>query len=333
MRRTVLACLALVGATTAFAANPYSLDRSGVLWTATATPQGLVLTGTREGTEVVQSVVPFPLSMPGTSDTDIQVAADDLTGKVVVVWERDWPAQASEIMIAVWHAGDWERVDRLSGDLLANPRNPAIQLTQYSATAPASDAPDATGADTVVEDSFIHVAWWEGVDQAHGSYALVRLTADPSDSEAVTEFNLDTMTLLGFGCATTMPASVLEHPVFASQGGHDRALLLFGSQGRCIFQLLQVSFTVDRTPPILQRRRSVPIFGVVEAYPMTRDFSMEGTRVVLGANLSPVAYRVTDQGVQYVTYSNNAWSPVRTLAVSSALTMDQAIPLVENLAR
>jgi hypothetical protein len=66
---------------------------------------------------------------------------------------------------------------------------------------------------------------------------------------------------------------------------------------------------------------------------MNSDFSMEGTRVILGANLNPVAYRVTDGAVQYVTFSNQTWSPIHTLTVSNGLTMDQAIPLVENLAR
>jgi hypothetical protein len=37
--------------------------------------------------------------------------------------------------------------------------------------------------------------------------------------------------------------------------------------------------------------------------------------------------------VQYVTFSNQTWSPIHTLTVSNGLTMDQAIPLVENLAR
>jgi len=64
MRRSVLACLILLGATAAFAANPYYLDRNGVLWKGTAAPEGLVLTGELNGSEVVHSVVPFPLALP-----------------------------------------------------------------------------------------------------------------------------------------------------------------------------------------------------------------------------------------------------------------------------
>jgi hypothetical protein len=46
------------------------------------------------------------------------------------------------------------------------------------------------------------------------------------------------------------------------------------------------------------------------------------------------AYRVLDGGaLQYVTFNNGQWSEVRTLQLSRTLTMDQAISLVENLAR
>lgn len=344
MRRFVLACLILLGATAAFAANPYSLDRSGVLWTASATQQGLVLTGEKDGVQVVRSVVPFPLAMPGTTDTQIQVAADDLTGKVTVVWQRNWTSQASEIMLGVWHNGDWERVTSLAQNLMANPRNPAIQVTQFSASVPDPAAPGDPNKTSLVQDSYLHVVWWDGTDTGNASYALLRLTADATDGDALIEQNLESFTRLGFGCANPAPATVLEHPLFADQNTHDSALVFFGSQQLCQFQLLQVSFTLD-TPPAttadgnggmtasVMRRRSVPIFGVMKTFALTRDISMEGTRVILGANLSPVAYRVVGPTIQYVTYSDQGWSPARTLAVANGLTLDQAIPMVENLAR
>jgi hypothetical protein len=341
MRRVALACLIFFGTNVAFAANPYYLDRAGVLWKGTATSDGLLLTGERDGSTLVSSTVPFPLAISGANDSQIQVAADDLTGKVAVVWQRNWTKQSSEIMLAVWHGGDWERVTHLSSDLMANPRNPSIQLTQASASGPSPNAPDDPSQATLVQDSFLHVVWWEGIDQSHGSYALLRLTADPTDAEALLEQNLDDITFLGLGCTTPVPRTVLEYPMFAAQSAHDRALILFGSQRLCLLQLLEVSFAVQTTPVVgsdgmtvvAQRRRSVPIFGLMKTFPMTQELSMDGTRVILGDNLNPVAYRVDGPTIQYVTYSNQGWSPARTLAVANGLTLDQAIPLVENLAR
>jgi hypothetical protein len=227
---------------------------------------------------------------------------------------------------------------------MANPRNPEIQLTQFSASVPNPAAPDDPSQATLVQDSYLHAVWWEGTDTGHATYALLRLTADPTDTSALTEQNLDNLTLLGFGCVNPAPPDVLEHPLFASQDAHDHALVFFGSQQLCQFQLLDVHFTLDTPPATMtaggdgisvtaQRRRSVPIFGLKKAFEITRDISMEGTRVILGSNLNPVAYRVVGPTIQYVTYSDQGWSPARTLAVANGLTLDQAIPLVENLAR
>ncbi len=338
MRRTLLAFAMILAAGAALAANPYYLDRNGVLWTAAADPQGLVLTGRQEGTEIVRSVVPFPVAIAGTTDTNIQVAADDLTGKVTVVWQRNWGGAASEMMLAVWSGGSWERVAHLSQDLANNPRNPAVRLTAVSDTVPDPDNPTDPSKATAVQDSFVHVAWWEGTGQGHGMYALLRLTADASDDTALTVEDLDDYSRIGLACDVPVPATTLEHPVFASQDVPTHAQLLVGSRQLCLLLVLEVHFTLDPNTgggpgTILNRRRHTPIFGVTAAFPMNRDFSMDGTRVILGANLNPVAYRVGGGGVQYVTFANNSWSPVRTLAVSDALTMDQAIPLVENLAR
>lgn len=342
MRRILVACLVIVGATAAFAANPYYLDRNGVLWTAAPTTQGLALTGTQNGNELVRSVVPFPISIPGANDTQIQVAADALTGKVAVVWQRNWNATASEIMLAVWNGGDWERVEHLDPDLTANPRNPAIRLTRVATTDSDPSNPADPSGSTVVQDSFLHVAWWTGADQSHGSYALLRLTDDPGDSSSLEIQNLDQYAMMGFPCEVSVPATTLEYPVFASQDVPDHAQLLFGSQNLCLFQVLEIHFGLEplsisstsSAPTIAQRRRHTPIFGVNAAFPMSSDMNMAGTRLILGTTLNPVAYRVADDStIQYVTFSSGQWSPVRTLTVNGGLKMDQAIPLVENLAR
>ena len=341
MRRTFLTLAFVLVATAALAANPYFLDRSGVLWNASAALEGLVLTGVRDGAVVVRSVVPFPLALYGTSDTQIQVAADELTGNVVVVWQRNWSQDASEIMLAVWRDGSWQRVERLTQDLAAHPRNPTIQLSDVATTVPDPSAPDDPSKATAIRDSFLHVVWWEGADEGHASYALLWLNADAGDSDALVTQSLETFASIGLACTVPVPPTVLEHPAFGDQAPRDRALLLFGSQRICLFQLLEVQFALDKgatTDPkgitvIAQRRRHLPIFGVRKAFRLTQDLHMEGVRVVLGVNLNPVVYRVVGTTVEYVTATDTGWSPRRTLTVKDGMSMDQAIPLVESLAR
>jgi hypothetical protein len=341
MRRAALLLACTLVATMASGATSFFLDRNGVLWSGSSSDEGLVLTGQRDAEVITRTTVPFVLGFSVNQDVAIQVAADEVTGKVVVVWQRNWTTTASEIMMAVWKDGNWERIEHLSHDLLAYPRNPAIQLTNVATNVPNPDNPeDPTGA-TIVQDSFLHVVWWEGQEQSHGSYALVRLTAEPGDADAVTEQDLDSYATLGFACKVAPPPAVLEHPLFADEYTGDGALLFFGTQRQCLFHLLGIRFTLETTPVtgsdgitvIAQRRRHVPIFGLKKTFELNREMAMEGTRVILGKDLAPVAYRVQGATVQYVTYGEQGWSPLRTLAVRDGLTMDQAIPLVEKLAR
>lgn len=341
MRRIVLACVLALGATAVLAGNPFYLDHTGTLWNATSTQAGLVLTATKDGNEVVNSVVPFPVAIAGSNDAQIQVAADDLSGKVVVVWQRNWSASASEIMLAVWRDGNWERIEHLSHDLASGARNPAIKLSSVATAVPDPENPDDASKATLVQDSFLSVVWWEGSEQSHGILAVLRLTADPGDEDALIEQDLDRFTAIGLPCTVPVPPEVLEHPVFADRAASDRSFLFFGSQRLCLFHLLQISFKLETTSVtgsdgitvIAQRRRHIPIFGVTKVFPMVQDLSMEGTRMLLGRDLKPVAYRVVGSSLEYLTYTDSGWSPRRTLPVKDGLTMDQAIPLVENLAR
>ena len=340
MRRTLLTLALLLAATAALAANPYFLDRNAVLWKASSAPEGLVLTGERNGEVLVRSLVHFSLGVAGANDTQIQVAADELTGKVAVVWQRNWSAVASEIMLAVWRDGSWERIERLSSALGAHPRNPTIQLSDVTTTDPDPGAPDDPGRATVVRDTFLHVIWWQGTGDQGAEYALLRLTADAGEPEDLVHRDLDGFAGIGLACDTPAPPEVLEHPLLAAQTPRDRALMFFGSERNCLFQLVEIRFklqtraTTDGVTVIAQRRRHMPIFGVRKFFPMTEDVSMEAARIVLGADLNPVIYRVVNgTTVEYITATDTGWSPRRTLTVKDGLTMDQAIPLVENLAR
>ena len=78
-----------------------------------------MLTGELDGQIIVTSVVPYIVGINGSEDRDIQVAADDLTGKIVVTWQRHYAEGFSQIMLAVWKDGSWERVEALTERLLS----------------------------------------------------------------------------------------------------------------------------------------------------------------------------------------------------------------------
>jgi hypothetical protein len=340
--RTLACLIVAVVATAAVAAPSHFLDRNGVLWTAAASQEGLLLVGQRDGEEIVHTTVPFPLAMNGTSDTQIQVAADELTSKVVVVWQRNWSETASEIMLAVWRDGTWERIEHLTPVVEDRARFPVIFLSQVATAAP-EPSPEDPDRTVVVRDSFLHIVWWEGADEGeHGSYALLHLSSVEGEDDALLRRDLDSLVGIGMSCEGTLAPQILEHPLFADQASRDRALLFFGSRQSCLFILAEVSFAVEAPPEAqaepglvvtAQRKRHVPVFGVRRAYSALHQLSLEGARITIGSDLKPVAYRVVGQTIEYAVAGDEGWSPQRTLALDEGLTLDQAIPLIQGLAR
>lgn len=342
MRRAAYVLICLLLAPGLWAASPFTLDHEGLLWKGSSADEGLVLTGEHNGQVLVTSLVPYVVGINGSEDRDIQVAADDLTGKVVVTWQRHYAEGFSQIMLAVWKDGSWERVAALTNELSLDPRFPLTKLsridTTYQQAVPGQDDP----VPVVVRDSYLHIVWWEGNGQAqHGSYALLRLTATPEDTDGLILRNLDSFIPVGATCETEPSEAAIQHPLFADNAGAQRALVFFGSRQICLFHLMEVSFSLEppqtgdpADPPMIQqRRRHVPVFGVRREFKPPAQFDMQDTRMLMGGNLQPVAYKVQGEQILFVTATETGWSPVRTLPVRNGLTLDQAIPLVENLAR
>lgn len=332
MRKTLLSLLVLALAQTGWASTNFFLDRTGILWTATATENGLRLTGQRGDQMVVEDQVPFPIRILGTTDTNIQVVADELTGKVVVVWQRNWSETASEILAATWRDGAWSEIDTLSADPINHPRNPRVQLSKV----------ETNTEDGPIADSFLQVLWWEGLDvEQNGTLAVARLTADSESLHGASLYNLDDFVPIAIACGTPAPAEVLEHPLFAASTSRDRSLVFYGSVGDCFFYLIEVEFELE--PPndgdatqelrqVAQRRRHMPIFGVKKVFLLPQDYSLEGARVLIGSDLVPVAYKVSTGKLEYVVGEGVTWTEPRSLKLEGPLTVDQAIPLVERLA-
>ena len=345
MRRALIGVVALLVAGSTASAAPYCLDRSGTLWRVKATDAGVVLTGERDGSEIVHAPVPLPLGFDGLSNSTFHLVADEVTGKVALVWQQWWAEGYADILVAVWAQGSWEPVLTLSQNPAAFPEFPTVLATVASSEVTTTDWQSGGTTTTTVREGFLHVLWWEAAGESRGAhYALVCLAGSNETAEVVSVKSLNDLLPLGLGCTLEGTESAVQYPTFVNQGNKAKAMALFGSFESCSLHLLQVEFRLvdEGTVPnsekapgstVASRKRHMPIFGVVGTYQVPQNFALDGARVVMGSDLTPVAYRVAGDTLEYVLFEGGSWSAPRTVPVGDGLTMDQAIPLVENLAR
>jgi hypothetical protein len=336
MKRALYAA-SLTVAVAAFAAEPYTLDRNGVFWRVEATSSGAALVGTKGSVEVARSLVPFPLGLAGQYDSNLQLVADELSGKVVLAWQRNFSDKASDVVLAVWHEGSWERVEYLVRDPFLHPRNPVLRLAQATSSYPDPENPETL---ITVKESFALLAWWQGSSEQQARLAILRLSGEPEDPGALEVRDVSTSPGIGFNCPQPLPDEAVERPAFAAEPPGPVSHLLVASPDTCLLFVHEIRF--DLAPPQQQdggigveamRRRHTPIFGVRKVLPVTKELAAAGTRVVLGGNLQPVLYQVLGDKLRYTVATESGWSEPRTLAVGPELPLDKAIALVENLAR
>lgn len=340
MKKLGLALISISLAVPAFAGQSYTLDRNGVFWRLESDAQGTVLIGTKDGREIARSTVPFPLGIAGQNDASLQLVADELTGKVILAWQRNWADTLSEIMLAVWKENQWERIERLTPQLESNPRNPVLKLARVSST---SQDPVNPEDRVTVTESFALVAWYQGsLDSGEIYLAALRLPASPEEDEALTIHKVDSSPHLGLNCPQPLSQETVERPEFASEPPGPVSHLLVASPTTCLLLIHEIRFEFRERKdqeasrgPLVQamRRRHTPIFGVRRMLPVPQGIGVQGARVILGADLQPVLYRVVPGAITYMLADQNGWSELRTLPLGDGLQLPEAIALVENLAR
>ena len=95
-------------------------------------------------------------------------------------------------------------------------------------------------------------------------------------------------------------------------------LLFFGSQRICLFQLARGPLRARRPPTtatpdgitvIAQRRRTCRSSACGRRSIPEERRTWRARAIILGANLNPVVYRVVGTTLEYVTATENGWSP------------------------
>jgi hypothetical protein len=300
---------------TGFSAGDYA-----VVWNAAAQD------GTLSGGSI-------PGAANGSPKTSLDLTFDEPTGTLVVLW-REENSLVNKIRLAFGKSGAWTVADLLPNVGFPHAYNPQMLLTHQSV-----HSVDADDADVFTNRSVLSIVWWEEASAAQARYASFFLdeTIDPS---AVAIYDLPE--LVGDSGRTVLegvPRGAYTFPALQAEGPGGAVLASFASLASGKENVVRLTYPTELGKPSADNstwlRRRIPVVGVVSQGPIAGVPSMEAASVhtVVGSSYRPTLHWRDELALHYVRFDGAAWSDVKSIVFTPDLGYDQAVALVEEMAR
>jgi hypothetical protein len=337
--------LILLVALAPFAAFGDTVDRDivltddGTLYTVESTYantiQGLQTSSERVLTLTVQhgsdaaTTTVIPATLKGGWHVYPALAYDSPSKTLFVFWEAAYNTfQNTELDFCAYHDGTWNTAASLDSTQWAVRQNFRIAITRTS------EQINADGTSTIVPETTVHAVWWEDNGAAEWArYAMI--TVDKGAAIAVHVQDLgDFINGAGSPPAASSDASreLLRHPSVAETRTHDSVDVLFGDMNFVTIRRANIRPTIR--PGTDGGRLRVPVGRSGSAIPAPSASLMSSTPVDTIMNGDSVAMYYDDQKpntLDYLLFTNGAWSTVRSLALTDKLSHDSAVAALQKL--
>jgi hypothetical protein len=324
--RAALIAILLVGIAAAATAGDMVLTRNGELYRVAPSDEGLVVHHRfADGTEA-EYLIP---QTSGISVSSVQVGVDELTGAIIVIWQRASGLDATIEM--AWLADQWwQGPYTIAGFDGTAAENPQLMIDRFETTV------EDEGETIELDFTFLHVTWWGYTeDREDGSAFLASVVLDDAGAPNLDELDpiaLRDLLPYGVGCETIEDAAGLAHPkVFMDpQSGAPHVFAM--DFPNCLFQILRIDYEiVEELVGEIKRRRAITVWRTESMIAVNSSIVLATAKVEVGHGLDVVMYWDVDGGVSYVQLDENGTPPVQTLAIGGHLTHEQALEMVRNL--
>ncbi|MCP4895455.1 MAG: hypothetical protein GY906_00640 [bacterium] len=324
----VLVGILLVGVSVFAASSDKALAKDGTLYTTRSYSNMFALrTTSPDGTSAISPV-------PNTAGIDVLnpvVQVDDTTGAVVLAWLERFEAGFSQLTMAIRTDDEWFGPIVIAGDATEIAQNPSLLL--HRAKTEHTDG-------SVVETTTIHLTWWIADDENHGQYAMY--CSIPLNDEGEPELDaLQSMQLRGMIgvsviCGAPEAGSALTRPYLFIDAATGNPHVMFFEPDSCSMHILELKPEVEEFEDIsigATRRRLVVILGrqldigvPVNVPPGRVDFS-------IGRGLTIVGYWDANDGIDFLHMDESGWSETRHVPLGEDINHEQAVTLIQRLAR
>ena len=275
----------------------------------------------------------IPGAAGGSPKTSLDLTLDEPTATLVVLW-REENSLVNKIRLAFGKSGSWTVADLLPNLGFPHAFNPQMLLTHQSV-----HWQDKDGVDVYANRSILSVIWWEEASIAQSRYASFFLdeSIDPSSVEIY-----DLPELVGDAGKTSLeniPRGAYAFPSLQSEGPGGAILATFASLTSDRENVIRLSYPTELGQPSVDDstwlRRRIPVVGVVSTGPITMEPQMDAASVstIVGSSYRPTLLWSDGLALHYVRFDGTAWSAVKSIVFTADLGYDQAVALVQEMAR
>jgi len=333
---------AAVSAQTAVADRDVLLTKGGTLYTVESeladishpnTTQYLVLT-VKTPQKVTRTIVPESTTEGLHRGPALVYDTDSDT--LFVFWLRTPNGMSSELLVASYQNNKWRPAISIDDTPLTSRYNLRISMTHRVAQM------QRDGSVVDVSMLIIHAVWWEMKgDSETARYAMLPVDqghiifTDPNEQiHDLTDFAA--IQNPGYEMPATFNPEILRHPALVDSAAVDSVDAIFGD-------VKTKSFNRTTLRPIISEGRlRIPV-GISKDAPRPTRFSPPGNfssdwngRVDALANgrVSSdrlVLYNVTESAVNYLVYSDGAWSTMTSLPLNEHLTVDATVTALSRM--
>ena len=309
----------------------YASDLGLVDGSASANDYVVAWSFRRQDGSVGQGFVPDTVSH--SLKSDLQLAYDDPTGSLVLLWKEDFTI-LNVLRLGIFRDGVWTLANLLPNLGFAHAFNPEMLLSHQTVS-----VQDADGASVSHLRTILSVIWVEEAQSVQARYAPIFLD-EMSDASDVKVYDLPAA--VGGGGGPTLSGDrargAYMFPALQLEGIGGAILASFADLASGKHYVVRVTFPSELGKPgpdnVTWQRRRIPVVGVASEGPISDSVPSGIDRVttMIGASYHPTIVWRTDDSVGFSRFDGSAWSVARTIPLDSSMTYDRALRLVQEMA-
>ncbi len=305
----------------------YSVESafSDELGIQSAATQVLVLTVRKDQGSTTTIV---PESLLAGSNSNPALAFDAASNSLFIFWQRALNnGMSSDLVFCAYNNGKWSEATSVNFAKYHYAHNVQIAVTTKI------DQIDTKGIHTSINGLTVHAVWWEETGRNEWArYAILTV-----ENGVLTDSQIWDLTSFSDVSRDTpgptdkdFSSEILRHPVVFGSNTHDTVDIVYGDTTTNNLHRLTVKPTLKLAA---DGRLRIPV-GVKDTGIGAPHFRADATSRVAGMSGDKgrlVLYAGGKKGVDYVTYSDNAWSATHTVPVNDKISVEAAVDVLRRM--